>query len=98
MMAPRACCSSNSGTLDGIGLGLDHVRDARRLRHLLATHDADAAPDRGGVQIEVLADAQERERPGAIVVADPAEGFAQYLAAIGRPRDGALAAHGDGIL
>src|SRR5262245_36496232 len=98
MMAARACPSSNGGTLDGIGLGLVHVRDARRLRHLLATHDADAAPDRGGVQIEMLADAQERERPGAVVVADPAEGLAQYLAALGRLRDGALAADGDGVL
>src|SRR5262249_61401690 len=94
----RACPASNGGALEGVGLGLVTVRDAPRLRHLLATHHADAPPDRGGVHIEMLADAQERERPGAVVVADPAEGLAQYLAALGRLRDGALAADGDDVL
>src|SRR5262249_34506038 len=94
---------ADGGALHRILVG--HLCDLRRdvrysdgLRNLLAAEDPDASPDGARAEIEMLADAQERERPLAVVAPQPAERLTQDLPALRSLRDSPFAAHGDGVL
>src|SRR5262249_30812555 len=77
-------------------IDLDDADGRRRL--LLAATDAHPAPDRGGIQVQHLADAQEGERPPPVVAADPPQALPQDRSPLRGLWGVSLAAHADRVL